>query len=186
MTRFSTEAVALLLALFLAGLVGTTQGFQGTRLRRDFKMVRRASPTPSSRDESDSSSQFSVPSVEKMSSSELTTQPKFKIGILADIQYAPIPDGTSFAGTPRYYRHALDVARHAAKHFTEDGAEVVLNLGDIIDGKCQAITANGGESLPEGTDPGLSAMEDVLEALSHYQQGPIIHTYGESEKMTHA
>ena len=105
-------------------------------------------------------------------------EPRFRFGVLADIQYAPIPDGYSFAGVLRYYRHSLEVARHAAQHFEQAGAEVVLNLGDIIDGKCQAIAENGGDPVPEGTDPGLAAMEDVLEALSHYQQGPIIHTYG--------
>lgn len=139
----------------------------------------------SSGDESDSSSsQFSVQSEGKSAmtsntdSSSNLEEPHFRIGILADIQYCPIPDGHSFVGVLRYYRHSLEVAKHAAQHFEQAGAEVVLNLGDIIDGKCQAITDNGGDPLPLGTDPGLRAMEDVLEALSHYKQGPIIHTYG--------
>ena len=149
-------------------------------------MVRRGSPTPS-QDGSDESSQFSINSNNQKANDNsdssqqrlsVDTEPHFKIGVLADIQYAPIPDGYSFAGVLRYYRHALDVAQHAAKHFETDGAEVVLNLGDIVDGKCQAITENGGDPLPEGTDPGISAIEDVLDALSHYKRGPIIHTYG--------
>jgi hypothetical protein len=151
-------------------------------LSRGLKMVRRSSPTPSDSD----SSQFSISSAEKERAEAngreeivVNLDPVFKIGVLADIQYAPIPDGHSFAGVLRYYRHSLEVARHAAQHFEQDGAEVVLNLGDIIDGKCQAIVENGGESLPEGSDPGLSAMEHVLEALSGYKLGPIIHTYGE-------
>ena len=104
--------------------------------------------------------------------------PHFKIGVIADIQYAPIPDGYSFAGVERFYKHSLQAARHAALHFEEDGAEVVLNLGDIIDGKCQAIEENGGEPVPDGADPGVVAIDDVLEALSHYKLGSILHTYG--------
>lgn len=108
--------------------------------------------------------------------------PHWKLGVLADIQYAPIPDGYSFAGKLRYYRHSLEVARYAAHHFeSDDACEVVLNLGDMIDGKCQAIEANGGEALEEGIDPGVHAMDDVLEALTPYQRGPILHTYGNHE-----
>ena len=125
------------------------------------------------------SSHFSVASNEKATEvPSVDSEPRFKFGVLADIQYAPIPDGYSFAGVLRYYRHSLEVARHAAEHFENAEAEVVLNLGDIIDGKCQAIEANGGEPVPEGTDPGVSAVDDVLCALKPYQRGPILHTYG--------
>lgn len=139
-------------------------------------MALRSNPSPTG-DESDSSSQFSMPSLGRLSIGS-ESEPSFKFGVVADIQYAPIPDGYSFAGILRYYRHSLEVARHAAQYFESDGADLVLNLGDIIDGKCQAITENGGEPLPEGVDPGVSAIDDVLEALSVYKQGPILHTYG--------
>lgn len=150
----------------------------------DSVMVRKSfqSSNKDGENDSDSSSQFSVSFGEKNPCGQRirvkSGNEKFKIGILADIQYAPIPDGHSFSGVLRYYRHALDVARHAAQHFEYDGAEIVLNLGDIIDGKCQTIGEHGGDPPPEGVDPGLNAMEDVLEALSAYRQGPIIHTYG--------
>ena len=60
-------------------------------------------------------------------------QPLVTFGVLADIQYAPIPDGFSYNGKARYYRHALDAAKHAAKHFEEENVDLVINLGDIID-----------------------------------------------------
>ena len=66
-------------------------------------------------------------------------EPLMTFGVLADIQYAPIPDGFSFSGTPRYYRHALQAASHAANHFEEENVDLLVNLGDIIDGKCQEI-----------------------------------------------
>ena len=104
-------------------------------------------------------------------------QPRFTAGVIADIQYAPIPDGFSFNGASRYYSHALEVAKHAAEHFERDKIDMVLNLGDTIDGKCQDIVGNGGDQVPEGVDPGHMSMDHVLEALSAYS-GPMIHTYG--------
>jgi manganese-dependent ADP-ribose/CDP-alcohol diphosphatase len=107
-----------------------------------------------------------------------STKPLLTFGVIADIQYAPIPDGYSYTGNPRYYRHALDVASHAAKHFEQEKVSLVLNLGDIVDGKCQSIAKHGGEPLPEGVDPGHKSVDDVVQALSRYKHGPIIHVYG--------
>jgi len=59
-----------------------------------------------------------------------------KFGILADIQYAPIDDGYSFSGTPRYYRHSLSTAGVAASHFQSENVDFAINIGDTIDGKC--------------------------------------------------
>jgi manganese-dependent ADP-ribose/CDP-alcohol diphosphatase len=104
--------------------------------------------------------------------------PRFTVGVIADIQYAPIPDGYSFSGVPRYYRHSLEVARHAAAHFECDKVAMVLNLGDTVDGKCQEIERNGGDPPPVGVDPGIMSVDEVLEAFSVYKSGKIIHTYG--------
>ena len=111
----------------------------------------------------------------------LQETPRFTFGVIADIQYANIPDGTSYAGVPRYYRHSLETASHAATHFENDNVELVLNLGDIVDGKCQDVVGNGGDELPAGVDPGEVAVDDVLDALSAYKSGPILHTYGNHE-----
>eukprot|EP00978_Attheya_sp_CCMP212_P025787 scaffold83639_cov51-Attheya_sp.AAC.1 len=110
-------------------------------------------------------------------------EPLFSIGVLADIQYAPIPDGFSYGGIPRYYRHALVAARDAAQHFQRDAVSLVINLGDIIDGKCQEVEEHGGIPHPPTSqiDPGTHAVDEVLEALSEYQHGPILHTYGNHE-----
>lgn len=35
----------------------------------------------------------------------------FRFGILSDVQYAPIDDGKSHGGTPRFYRNSLKVLR---------------------------------------------------------------------------
>ncbi len=125
---------------------------------------------------------------------------RFTFGVMADIQYAPIPDGYSYAGVPRYYRHSLEVAQHAAQHFQDEQVPLVVNLGDIIDGKCQDVPvvrdAVVGDSVEKSSPqqsnnnnnnaskmmiPGLHAMDDVLRALSGYTHGPILHTYGNHE-----
>lgn len=109
-------------------------------------------------------------------------RPIFTVGVITDIQYAPIPDGTSYGGKPRYYRHALVAAKQAAEHFQNDKVSLVLNLGDSIDGKCQMIEQEGGVALSDnGDDPGPACLKHVLEALLPYQHGPIIHTYGNHE-----
>ncbi|KAL3799144.1 hypothetical protein HJC23_002272 [Cyclotella cryptica] len=132
------------------------------------------------------------------------TTPTFSFGIITDIQYAPIPDGHSYNGTPRYYRHAIAAAEHAARHFQREGVQCVVNLGDSIDGKCVDVERYGG-SLIEAEEDGVvaggegeekklecvggggdrcvgpKALEDVLKALSCYTNGRIIHTYGNHE-----
>ena len=111
--------------------------------------------------------------------------PLTTFGVLADIQYAPIPDGFSYGGVPRYYRHSLSTAKHAALHFEKEKVSMLINLGDIIDGKCQEMEHHiedpaslQGRLLIE---PGHAAVDDVLNALSAYKSGPILHTYGNHE-----
>lgn len=108
-------------------------------------------------------------------------EPLLTFGVIADIQFAPIPDGHSYSGQPRYYRHALTAAKHAAQHFETNKVALVLNLGDVIDGKCQAIQQHGGDAISEHVNPGIQAVERALESLSDYTHGPILHTYGNHE-----
>lgn len=60
---------------------------------------------------------------------DTSNKPLLTFGVLADIQYAPIPDGFSYNGRPRYYRHALQAAKHASKHFEDEKVDFVVNLG---------------------------------------------------------
>jgi manganese-dependent ADP-ribose/CDP-alcohol diphosphatase len=110
--------------------------------------------------------------------------PMYTFGVLTDIQYAPIPDGHSYGGNARYYRHAREAAGYAARHFQEERAQCVLNLGDIIDGKCADVERWGGTTVGGGGGGGgvgHEAIDDVLEALGSYRAGPILHTYGNHE-----
>ena len=75
----------------------------------------------------------------------------FTFGIVADIQYANVPDGTSYGGIPRFYRHSLQVAQHAAQQYQDERVSLVINLGDIVDGKAQDLQAHGGEPIPSAS-----------------------------------
>mmetsp|Transcript_9074 Transcript_9074/g.18205 ORF Transcript_9074/g.18205 Transcript_9074/m.18205 type:complete len:420 (+) Transcript_9074:60-1319(+) len=117
------------------------------------------------------------------------TPPAYTFGLLTDIQHAPIPDGHSFTGNARYYRHAMEAAASAAQHFQEERVNCVVNLGDIIDGKCADVQRWGGEvDTKEETQSngdkiisvGHDAIDNVLQALSVYS-GKILHTYGNHE-----
>mmetsp|Transcript_11058 Transcript_11058/g.16567 ORF Transcript_11058/g.16567 Transcript_11058/m.16567 type:complete len:421 (+) Transcript_11058:64-1326(+) len=117
------------------------------------------------------------------------TPPAYTFGLLTDIQHAPIPDGHSFTGNARYYRHAMEATACAAQHFQEERVNCVVNLGDIIDGKCADVQRWGGEvDTKEETQSkgdkivsvGCDAIDNVLQALSVYS-GKILHTYGNHE-----
>ena len=127
---------------------------------------------------------------------EEAADPAYTFGLLTDIQHAPIPDGTSFTGNPRYYRHALEAAEHAARHFEEEKVQVAVNLGDAIDGKCTNVERWGGtprladdsseEKKSENEARSLAhvghdAIDNVVKALSHYKSGRFLHAYGNHE-----
>jgi manganese-dependent ADP-ribose/CDP-alcohol diphosphatase len=90
--------------------------------------------------------------------------PIVRIGMLADIQYADVEDGFSYSGNPRYYRHALHSAVVAADHFQREKVDVVINLGDTVDGKAGRDTTQ------------LDAVVTALHGT--YSHGPILHVYG--------
>ncbi|KAJ6386922.1 hypothetical protein OIU78_016786 [Salix suchowensis] len=52
-------------------------------------------------------------------------------------RYADIPDGHSFHGVPRYYRHSIHVLQRAIQEWNNhQDLNFVINFGDIVDGKC--------------------------------------------------
>lgn len=106
----------------------------------------------------------SVREEEYIAEQQSTTLPKLRIGIVADIQYADVEDGHSFSGNPRYYRHALDAAMGAARQFQAEKVDLVINLGDTVDGKCNREIAQ---------------LDRVIGALTeNYSHGRILHVYG--------
>uniref|UniRef100_A0A3B4AFJ0 Calcineurin-like phosphoesterase domain-containing protein n=1 Tax=Periophthalmus magnuspinnatus TaxID=409849 RepID=A0A3B4AFJ0_9GOBI len=67
----------------------------------------------------------------------MSADPLFTFGVIADIQYADLDDGFNFTRTrKRYYRNSLQLLRNARDHWSEAPVqpEFVLQLGDIIDG----------------------------------------------------
>ncbi|XP_051136802.1 manganese-dependent ADP-ribose/CDP-alcohol diphosphatase [Andrographis paniculata] len=71
-------------------------------------------------------------------------QPLVSFGVISDVQYADIPDGRSFLGVPRYYRHSLLVLQRAVQSWNKQKLPFAINFGDIVDGLCpkvQSLTA---------------------------------------------
>eukprot|EP01128_Nolandella_sp_AFSM9_P009459 TRINITY_DN6059_c0_g1_i1.p1 TRINITY_DN6059_c0_g1~~TRINITY_DN6059_c0_g1_i1.p1 ORF type:complete len:342 (-),score=58.73 TRINITY_DN6059_c0_g1_i1:52-1005(-) len=70
-----------------------------------------------------------------MASAPRSPTPLFTFGIVADPQYADVEDGWDFRKTAkRRYRNSLNVMSRARAKWQSEGANVVLQLGDIIDG----------------------------------------------------
>ncbi|KAL8457983.1 hypothetical protein ACS0TY_035742 [Phlomoides rotata] len=91
-------------------------------------------------------------------------QPLISFGVIADVQYADIPDGRSFHGVPRYYRHSLLVLQRAVRHWNEKKLKFVINFGDIIDGFCPK-------------EHSLNALQKVVDEFGAFN-GPVYHMIG--------
>jgi manganese-dependent ADP-ribose/CDP-alcohol diphosphatase len=91
--------------------------------------------------------------------------PLFSFGVIADVQYADIPDGRSFLGVPRYYRHSISVLQRAVSRWnTHNNLKFAINFGDIIDGFCPKHKS-------------LWAVQKVLDEFDKFN-GPTYHMFG--------
>ena len=77
-------------------------------------------------------------------------------GLLADVQYADHDDHTVF-GKQRYYRNSLNLVREAMAHWKRANVKFVVQLGDLIDGKCK---------LNHDSAPSLRRTLDQFDQLS--------------------
>ncbi|GMI14022.1 hypothetical protein TrVE_jg11354 [Triparma verrucosa] len=106
----------------------------------------------------------------------LPPPPIFSFGVIADIQYAPVPDGSSFSGVPRYYRSALDSTLSAAsswKSIRPNPLSFAINLGDTIDGLAASPSATQQQ-------PALASLSEVMSALATFSN-PTYSVYGNHE-----
>ncbi|XP_021749831.1 manganese-dependent ADP-ribose/CDP-alcohol diphosphatase-like [Chenopodium quinoa] len=92
-------------------------------------------------------------------------QPLFSFGIISDVQYADIPDGRSFLGVPRYYRHSVLVLERAVQNWNRlQHLSFAVNFGDIVDGFCPK-------------DQSLNAVKMVASKFEEFN-GPVYHMIG--------
>lgn len=92
-------------------------------------------------------------------------KPLFSFGVITDVQYADIPDGRSFRGVPRYYRHSIQVLQRAIIKWNNlKTLKFSINFGDIIDGFCPK-------------NKSLTAIQTVLEEFRKFN-GPVYHIIG--------
>lgn len=91
-------------------------------------------------------------------------QPLLSFGVISDVQYADIPDGSSFLGVPRYYRHSVSVLQRAVKKWNQEKPKFVLNFGDIVDGFCPK-------------DQSMIAVKKIVDEFDKFN-GPVFHMIG--------
>ncbi|EOY22272.1 hypothetical protein QUC31_007650 [Theobroma cacao] len=91
--------------------------------------------------------------------------PLFSFGVISDVQYADIPDGCSFIGVPRYYRHSILVLQRAVKSWNNlKNLNFAINFGDIVDGRCPK-------------DQSVNAVNKVVGEFEKFN-GPLYHIIG--------
>ncbi|KAJ9677908.1 hypothetical protein PVL29_022720 [Vitis rotundifolia] len=92
-------------------------------------------------------------------------QPLFSFGVISDVQYADIPNGQSFMGVPRYYRHSILVLQRAVQKWNNlQKLKFVVNFGDIVDGFCPK-------------DQSLNAVQKIVDEFKNFD-GPSYHMIG--------
>ena len=66
--------------------------------------------------------------------------PSFTFGVIADVQYADLDDGSNFSKTVvRRYRNSLSILDKATQQWasqTSNPIQAILQLGDLLDGQC--------------------------------------------------
>ena len=106
-----------------------------------------------------------------MSTIPAVQKPHITFGIVADVQYADIEDGTDFSKTRvRYYRNSLNLLKNAINEWKRpsDPVAFVLQLGDLIDGK----NNQGGEEMSR------RALTTALHPFQSLQNTPTYHSIG--------
>ncbi|GAB4845731.1 hypothetical protein Ancab_039133 [Ancistrocladus abbreviatus] len=92
-------------------------------------------------------------------------KPLFSFGVISDVQYADIPDGRSFLGVPRYYRHSILVLERAVQKWNNSQKlNFAINFGDIVDGFCPK-------------DQSLDSVKKVTAEFEKFN-GPVYHMIG--------
>lgn len=91
--------------------------------------------------------------------------PLLSFGVISDVQYADIPDGRSFGGVPRYYRHSILVLQRAVWNWNNNQKlKFVVNFGDIVDGFCPK-------------DQSSTVVKKVVDEFENFN-GPVYHMIG--------
>lgn len=107
--------------------------------------------------------------------------PSVTLGLIADPQYADVPDGSSFDGKEqRCFRRSLEHCAAAGAAFRAASCALVLHLGDAIDGR-NASKAD----VDIAGELSRSALADVFLRLRDEGEGkvrlPLLHVLGNHE-----
>ena len=80
--------------------------------------------------------------------------PLLVFGVLSDIQYADEEDCHNFDQTVlRHYRGTLPLLDQAVEQWNKEGTALVIQIGDLIDGKCSEYTQKAFQAVMERWKP---------------------------------
>eukprot|EP00466_Bigelowiella_natans_P006324 jgi/Bigna1/79100/fgenesh1_pg.59_\ len=88
-------------------------------------------------------------------------EPLFRFGVIADVQYADIDDGTNFHGSEfRYYRGTLQSLRKAVDYWNNHAPDIqfIAQLGDLIDGQNAGKYGEGLKMECPQTEPAFKSV----------------------------
>ncbi len=100
----------------------------------------------------------------------ISSNPVFSFGVLADVQYADIPNRLNFAKTRmRYYRNSVKLVHEAALTWNQESVtpSFVVHLGDLVDGF----------NNREGKANSERALRNILVEFDKFN-GPVHHILG--------
>ena len=85
---------------------------------------------------------------------------EFRFGIVGDLQYADVADGTNFEGTRvRRYRSSLSMLKRASRWFGESSVSFAVLLGDVFDKQALGALAEAESRVAEAMATASSGVE---------------------------
>ena len=106
--------------------------------------------------------------------------PLFRFGVISDIQYADINDGTNFTKTEkRTYRESLGHTRTAIEFWNSMNPkpDFIMQLGDLIDGQNSGTYGQGLEFDSPRSGKALAEMLEIFDDA----KAPVYHAIGNHE-----
>jgi manganese-dependent ADP-ribose/CDP-alcohol diphosphatase len=114
---------------------------------------------------------------------DLSILPKAAFGVITDVQYANVDDGTNYDKTKiRYHRNSLNLVRDAVKSWkkyetdTSTKLKCVIQLGDLVDGKSRALN----DSEP-AMYKALDEFKEIATSDESNDNAKLLHIWGNHE-----
>ena len=94
--------------------------------------------------------------------------PRFRFGLIADVQYADLDDAPNFTKTRvRRYRHSLGILEKAVDYWSRiPDLKYIVQLGDLVDGFNKSVPISDKDKANGYAERRLAAMDTVLSSMT--------------------